>query len=255
MQTLTFLSTAAAVLALTCAACDSSSIPSPTPPTLGVLSSISNGAVLSNALAWTAVTVGAKAADVARVEFLIDARVRWTAYHPPYVFNGDGDDLFPSVLGPGTHSLAVRVLTRHGTNASTAASVTVSASNPVPSELVGTFARAVTTRSEQVRLTSGTVAASDGRLQLQLSTDGVATVIGPRHDDTDEAFTAFPGGTISFQGSANWLLPTHHGADLCPPETLGAYRWSRRASGLVLSAVHDPCTSRRSILSGDWQHI
>jgi hypothetical protein len=198
-----------------------------------VLSSISNGAVLSSALAWTAVPVGVAVADVARVQFLIDARLRWTARHSPYVFNGRGKGLFPWVLGAGAHSLEVRVVTTARTSASTSASVTV---NPlaVPNELVGTFTRA-------------------GGWRARVARDGVITFRDPRGEDGNQAFTATPGGTIAFQGPANWLLPAYRRARACATEPIGAYRWSTHAGTLALTPIDEQCDERDAILAGIWK--
>lgn len=79
-------------------ACASGTTSTAALPTLGVLSLINDGAVLSSALVWSATPVGVSDSDAARVEFLIDARVRWIE-HPSYVFNGDGNALSPGYSG------------------------------------------------------------------------------------------------------------------------------------------------------------
>ena len=88
----------AAVVALI-SGCGSAAIPNSTSPKLGVLSSITDGAALSNPVLWTARPVRVTDNAVVRVEFLIDGRVRWTATTPTYAFGlSDGDiakRLFP----------------------------------------------------------------------------------------------------------------------------------------------------------------
>jgi len=88
----------AAVVALI-SGCGSTASPNSTSPKLGVLSSITDGAALSDPVLWTARPVHVTDKAVARVEFLIDGHVRWTATTPPYAFDlSDGDiakRLFP----------------------------------------------------------------------------------------------------------------------------------------------------------------
>jgi len=182
-------------------------------------------AVLSNALQWTATPVGVPDTDVAGVQFIVDARVRWTERHPPYVFNGDGNELFPWALGPGAHRLAVRVLTRGGASGSTAAAITVSATPPVPIALIGTYKRDVTAANVRRTQAFGHEPADEvlptGVWRLLIERDGVITFEDPDGGGGDEAFTATPDGTFTLQDPANWLLP---------PTVKAAFAaWSRSA--------------------------
>jgi hypothetical protein len=85
MRRLTLAAALAGTTALA-AGCGSSGGPSSTQAvTLHVLSSITDGAVLSDPLAWTAQPVGLANGDVVdRVEFSIDGRVGWTEHKAPY---------------------------------------------------------------------------------------------------------------------------------------------------------------------------
>ncbi len=248
---------APAAATLVCASCGSGGPSTPARLTLGVLSSISDGAVLSNAVQWTATPVGVPDTDVARVQFIVDARVRWTERHPPYVFNGVGNELFPWALGPGEHRLAVRVVTRSGRSASTAAGVTVSGTPPVPSALIGTFARDVTAanvrRTQAFRHEPADEILPVGVWRLRIARDGVITFDDPDGSGGDEAFTATPGGLLTLQGPANWLLPPDRQGSFCGLEPIGGYSWATGASSLVLTPRHDSCADRNSMFTGDWR--
>jgi hypothetical protein len=255
LRALAFLSPpAAAALTLICASCGSSTTPK---PALGVLSSISDGAALSNALQWKARPVGVADANVARVEFVIDARVRWTEQHPPYVFNGDGNELFPSVLGQGAHRLAVRVVTSSGKQASTSASVTISDPISVPPQLAGTFTRDVTAadvrRTQTFRHEPADQVLPAGIWRLWIARRGVITFDDPRGSGGNEAFSATPGGAITLQGPANWLLPPDRQGSFCGVEPIGAYSWVTHAGRLTLIPGHDRCADRNSMFAGDWK--
>jgi hypothetical protein len=248
---------AVAALTLMCASCGCGASAIPAPPTLGVLSSISDGAALSNALQWAARPVGVADANVARVEFVIDARVRWTEQHPPYVFNGDGNELFPWMLGQGPHRLAVRILTSSGKQASTSASVTVSDPISVPTQLVGTFTRNVTAadvrRTQTFRHEPANQILPAGTWRLQIARDGVITFDDPHGSGGNEAFTGTPGGAITLQGPANWLLPANRQGSFCGVEPIGAYSWTAHAGGLILTPRRDRCADRNSMFAGDWK--
>jgi hypothetical protein len=245
---------AAAALTLICASCASSTTAN---PALGVLSSISDGAALSNALQWTARPVGIADANVARVEFVIDARVCWTEQHPPYVFNGDGDELFPWVLGAGAHRLAVRIVTSSGKQASSSASVTVSDPIPVPTQLAGTYTRDVTAadvrRTQSFRHEPLGQVLPAGTWRLRIVCGGVITFEDPRGSGGNEAFTATPGGTLALQGPANWILPPSRQGGFCEVEPLGVYAWSAGPRTLVLTPLRDRCADRNSMFTGTWR--
>lgn len=97
--------------------------PPPPPPTqLTVGSSIASGAALSGSVAWSAVPSGG---SVSKVEFLIDATVRWTDQSAPYVFNGDGNSLDTTTLTNGSHVLAVKAYGTTGQQATASSTVSV----------------------------------------------------------------------------------------------------------------------------------
>lgn len=255
LRPFTFLSQlATAALIIMCTSCGSSSSAVAPLPKLGVLSSISDGAALSNALQWTARPVGVAEANVARVEFVIDSRVRWTEKHAPYVFNGDGLKLFPWVLGQGAHRLEVRVITSSGQQATTAARVTVSVPVSVPGQLVGAYTRRVTTadirRTQSFRYVSGVLPA--GTWRLKIARDGVITFDDPQGSGGNEVFTATPDGRITLHGPAEWVLPPDRQGNFCGVEPVGTYRWVSRPTVLVLTTGHDRCADRNSMFAGNW---
>lgn len=246
----------AAVLLL-CAGCGSGARATKTTRTLRVVSSISDGAALSSAVSWTGTPAGVPVQAVDRIEFVIDGRVRWTEHRTPYVFNGNGDELFPWVLGAGAHRLAMRVVTRTGANASTAAAVTVAAPQPIPPEVLGTFTRRVTRadvqRTQAFRRESVDQVLPAGIWRIRIAPDGVISFGDPRGGGGDEAFTATPGGTLALQGPANWILPPSRQGGFCEVEPLGAYAWSAVPRTLVLKPHRDRCADRNSMFTGTWK--
>jgi hypothetical protein len=259
-------SSLACTVALSTTACGSST-QTPTPLALRALSSISDGAVLSDPVRWTATAAGVPATQVGQVDFLIDGRVRWIEHHPPYVFNGDGDELFPWLLGPGGHRLAVRIVTRTGATGSTVSSVTVSIPAPIPVQLLGTFSRTVTVadvlpprpsphepRGEALLAgVSRGEALLAGVWRLRVQADGSITINAPDGAASTEAFLADPDGILTLEGPANWLRSDDRQSGFCEIETIGAYTWSAHARSLVVTPQHDTCTKRSSVFAGDWR--
>src|SRR3954447_13582099 len=71
---------------------------------LGVRNSgLANGQTLSGPIAWQASVSGS--AD--HVVFSIDGSARWTEYHPPFAYNGDGGMLDTRKLSDGAHTFRV----------------------------------------------------------------------------------------------------------------------------------------------------
>lgn len=245
-----------AAVVLLYAGCGSRAGTTRTIHTLRALSSISDGAALSSAVPWTGIEAGAPVQDVDRVEFVIDGRVRWTERQTPYVFNGHGNELFPWVLGAGAHRLAVRVVTRTGATATTAAAVTVALPEPVPSELLGTFTRRVTRadvqRTQAFRREPADRELPAGTWRIRIAPDGVISIDDPRGSRGNEAFSSTP-GTLALQGPANWILPRSRQGGFCTVEALGAYAWSTGPRTLITRPLRDRCADRDSMFAGTWR--
>jgi len=244
--------TAAAItLALSLASCGSSS--QGRAPSLRGVSSMSDRATLAGSLQWTAVPAGVRSPDpVARVDFLLDGRRRWTDHHVPFVFNGDHNALHPWILARGGHRLAVRLVTTLGKTASTASQVTVAATPAVPSALAGRWTRRLTAADipRAARRTLPT-----GVWHARFARDGVVFFAGPRGAAGTEAFTAIRTGLIALAGPVLWLAPGPRRGDLCEAERFAPYGWQVHGSALTLTTRHDGrCSNRAALFGGTWTH-
>lgn len=238
---------AALALALALASCGSSPA-----SRLRVVSSISDRATLAGALQWTAVPAGARSTDqVARVDFLIDGRRRWSDRDAPFVFNGDRNALHPWILARGSHRLAVRLVTTHGRTVGTASQVTVAPAPPVPSALAGRWTRHL--HAADLRTTGRTL--PTGMWHARFAGNGVVFFAGPRGARGAEAFTAIRTGMIALAGPVLWLAPLHRSSGLCDAERLAPYGWHVHRAALTLTTRHDSRCSNRAALFGDtWTH-
>jgi hypothetical protein len=224
---------------------------------LHVLSSITDGAVLSDSVEWVAQPVGVPSGDsVTQIQFSIDGRVVWTGHKAPYFFNNEHNHLYPWMLGAGQHRLAVRLLTTRGRIASTEAQVTV-APYPTVATLSGTYTRRVTVadiqRTQPFRKATANHTLLAGIWRLNVAPEGVFLFHGPRASGGSEAFTSRPGGTLTMQGPVYWLEPTSGQWSFCGVEPAGTYHWSLRGNDLSLTVRSDSCADRNSMFTGTWR--
>ena len=226
----------------------------------GVTSSIADNATLAAPVQWTAQPTGMPPGGVDRVEFLIDGATRWIEHNPPFVFNNDGNWLYPYVLGRGHHELAVRAVSTTGEQVMAAAGVQVTQATPkIPRILRATWKRTVSRSQIQHGSVPGDPPLPAGVYQLKLGAYGVLVASPPTGtslNPVDEAFTASARGRIGFGGSLNWLTAQSGADGVCQGDaSFSPYRWRIRRRVLTLKAVKDPCRLRAAIFAGRWTRV
>jgi N-acetylmuramoyl-L-alanine amidase-like protein/Big-like domain-containing protein len=102
---------------------------SPTPTTMAVVSSLSDGATVHGGVAWTATVSGA---TPDRVDFYVDGALRHTERSAPYEF-GTWDT---TNVSNGAHTLVVKATAHDGTSAQASATVQVANDAPAPLAIV-----------------------------------------------------------------------------------------------------------------------
>jgi hypothetical protein len=241
--------------------CGSSSSTTGTPPP-HVLSSVTDGATLVDAVQWSAHPVGLDSHQmVDRLDFLVDGRVLWSSYQAPYIFGLDdgapaGKRLFPWILGAGEHRLAIRATVSGGRVVTSSVRVSVRVIAPVPRPLVGTFARTVTAadiaRTRRMRHEPADQVLPPGTWRLHIGPDGLIRFDDPQGSGGNEAFTATASGGLTLHGPANWLNPPDRQGSFCGVEPDGSWRWIAHGRRLTLIARHDGCADRNSLFAGAW---
>lgn len=251
---------AVTVLTAACAGCGSSTVTSSRPGPR-VLSSITDGATLADAVEWTAHPVGLGGGQVVRrVDFLIDGRTRWSSRQPPYIFGvragPAGRRLFPWILGPGAHRFTVRATISGGRSVTSSARATIDIALPVPRALIGTFTRRVTTadiaRTQRFRHEPPDQVLPTGIWRLHIVRTGLISFDDPSGSGGNEAFTATPSGALTLHGPADWLNPPDRQGSFCGLEPDGSWSWTEHARTLTLTPHHDTCADRNSMFSGAW---
>ena len=218
--------------------------PSEAASPLTVISSLADGP-LTRAVDWTARVSGPTDVAIDRVEFLLDGKVAWTEHNPPYTFNDDGNVLMPWVLTPGSHQLAINVVTASGVAATTQIAVTTDRA-PVPAALLD---------RKFVRNVPANASGPAGDWHLRFGADGVIIVTDPWGGGVTEGFQAGADGTFSLYGPANWAASASLRGSLCDyAEGAVAMHWEVKGSELALSSdgQPDPCPDRASVFAGTW---
>jgi len=109
---------------------------------LTVASTLDGHTALPHRIHWQAVP-STPAADIAKVEFLIDGHQLWVEYQTPYFYGDDGNYLVTSFLTPGQHVFTVRAVGISGHVATDTVTATVSPAPRPPTPLAGTWKRFV----------------------------------------------------------------------------------------------------------------
>lgn len=210
-------------------------------------------------------------AQVDRVEFLIDGKVRWIEHNPPYNYASDDNGknmgyLITTWLKPGLHRFAVRVFDKTGHPEKDAFTARVVAAPAPPPELAGTW-----TRTES--------APRGWRFRLWFDRVGVwYTAPFPRsHRRPVTGFVdqfEVRGHTLDVYGSVvagvqevekgvcngNGCLRIRHDGELNEISgficnfsgPFGNYRWSVSGDTLTLRVIHEGCRGRGQTLAGTW---
>jgi hypothetical protein len=238
-----------------------------------VASTLDGKSVLPHHLRWLAYAT-LPPAQVKKIEFLIDGKVRWVETIPPYVYGSDEHGkyrgyLVTSWLTPGTHRFAVRV---HASGHRTAIDIVTARVLPaaeVPTALAGTWQRTL----------ADPVPPDPGATGNQPNPAGSYTItfdkrwIQDHYPGTYEASNSIcygciidndyvPGastfqvwGATTFAPDFTWKA---EGGWWCNADGPGAtYTWSVTGSTLTLAPVGgtDPCNQRGTTWTGQWTRV
>jgi hypothetical protein len=204
-------------------------------------------------------------AKIARVDFLIDGRVRCIERYAPYNYGSDDFHghlgwLVTSWLTPGKHRFTARATLSDGRKASDTVVARVLPAPEPPAALAGRWKRTVT--KEDIARFSGDIPA--GEWELVFDRVGV-WALDPGGSGIAEHVVA-SGRTLAVD-AALWMTPTVDGRGKPPLNRYGhtdfgagfredgppaRYTWSVTGDELKLAAVHEPTGSRRALWEGTW---
>lgn len=243
---------------------------------LVVTSSLDGRKVLPQITRWLA-HPNVAPAEVTRVDFLVDGKLRWIEHFAPYNYGSDDEHghlgyLFTSWLTPGVHRFTTIVRATGGRTATDAVTARVIPSPAPPTALAGTWTR---------QLTSADAAKADpkygtdnvpptGKWRLVVDRvavwelDPLGTGIAQGYSISGNVLHSYAPitmvprkpsgdpGQISRFGSH---LDTGGGIDCDESGPFGTYRWAVSGDQLTLSVVKEPCGQRRAVYEGTWTRV
>jgi hypothetical protein len=225
------------------------------PAVWSVTSSIVDGATLAAPTRWSAEPVGPPPGGLDRIEFLIDGKLLWVERHAPFVFNNDGNYLYPYVFARGAHQLIARAVSASGERVTTTANVQMTQTPPkIPRALQATWRHRVSQAVIDRNRAPGDPPLPGGVLRLKFGGNGLALATPPKPVPGGYyAFSATARGVLDLGGPVNWLTAQSSYDGICHgDQTLGRYRWKIRHGALMLKVVNDPCRLRAASLARRW---
>lgn len=237
---------------------------------LKVSSSIDAKNVLPQRVRWLAYPK-APAVQIARVDFLIDGKLRWVEHYAPYNYGSDDlhghlGYLFTSWLAPGKHRFTARATTKSGqTGSDTVVARVLPAAEP-PAGLAGTWTRTVTSQDLQKSDPKFGDGPPTGTWQLVFDRVG-AWHLDPMGSGLVNAYDV--AGNLIHVYAPIQMAPFsdgkggvsrfgHHGiggTDCREDGPFGSYTWSVSGDELTLTAVREGCGQRRAIWEGTWTRV
>lgn len=221
-----------------------------------VTSSIADGATLASPVQWSAELVGTPPGGLDRIEFLIDGDLRWVEHNPPFVFNNDGNYLYPYLFARGLHQLIVRAASKSGEQVTATANVQTTQAPPrIPRALQATWKHRVSRPVIERNSAAGDPPLPAGVYQIRFGANGVALASPPPGPATpgNYAFSATAHGILDLGGPVNWLTAQSTTDGICHgKQTFARYRWTIRRRALTVTLVKDPCRLRTALLAGHW---
>jgi hypothetical protein len=219
-----------------------------------VSSSLEGKKVLPLRVYWRA-SAQLPTAQISRVDFLIDGKIRWIERSAPYFYGADDNGrnrgfLITTWLAPGVHRFTVRVKATKVRVATRTVRARVQAAPQPPPELAGKWQRR----------------APEGVWEL------IFDQVGEWHLDPFGTGLvnqfAVKGSTLHVYAPIQ-MAPLinnhttitrdgHHdigGFDCNPSGPFGTYQWAASALELTLTPMTETCRDRRGILTGKWTRI
>jgi hypothetical protein len=243
---------------------------------LAVTTSLDGKRVLPQMTRWVAHPSVAPA-DIARVDYLIDGKLRWVEQFSPYNYGSDDEKghlgyLFTSWLTPGTHRFTAVVRATDGRTATDVVKARVLPAPVPPTALAGTWTRELTTADaakadpkygkDNVPPTGKWRLVIDRTGIWELDPLGTGIVQGysvaggrlrsyapiqmvPRRPNHDPGEIRRFGSRVAVGG----------GIDCDESGPFGTYRWSVSGDQLTLSIVREPCGQRSAVYEGTWTRV
>jgi len=224
-----------------------------------VTSTLDDKKVLPLRLRWV-VRAQLPAADVSKVDFLIDGKVRWIERNPPYVYGADDNGrnqgfLITTWLKPGKHRFTARVTSKSGRKATDTVVARVLPAPKPPAELAGTWTRTVTAAD---LIKAGPEPPPAGKWKLVFDRVGAwhldpkGSGVVNQYDAKLDVIRVYAPIWMAPKGISRFGHKGLGGNDCTAAGPFGSYKWSVDGDQLTLDAAKERCGNRRAIWEGIW---
>jgi len=191
-------------------------------------------------------------AQISKVDFLIDGKVRWIEHNAPYFYGADDDGqnqgfLITTWLAPGFHRFTVRVSATKGRVSTHTIKARVQPAPRPPAELAGNWRRSTPEGVWELifdRIGEWHLDPMGTGLVNQFDVKGTTLHV---YAPIQMAPLINDRTTITRDGHQNI-----GGFDCNPSGPFGTYHWAVSGRKLTLRPISEPCSDRRGILTGNW---
>jgi hypothetical protein len=217
-----------------------------------VTSTLDGKKVLRHRIRWIA-HPGVPRSRVAKVQFLIDGKLRWVERHAPYAYGDDSDWLVTSWLEPGPHRFTVRVVRAGGAGAADTTTAQVLPASEPPAELADTQWRHVLKNQGELGSPPGTWVLHIDEVGWRIDAPNVNFKDARKGDSNLLDVAYLSPGVVELRGGI-WTRPRNRkeGNGWCEDTNAPVrYRWAVTGDQLTLTlAGPKRCGDQATVMSG-----
>jgi hypothetical protein len=237
---------------------------------LEVRSTLDHKRVLPQRIRWIAYSK--PATSLARVDFLIDGKLRWIEDYAPFNYGGHDSHghhgyLITTWLAPGKHRFTTHAVTTGGRNARRTVVARVVPAPPPPPQLRGPWTRKITAKDAEKADPKFRRGPFPGPTDLFFDRvgawsyypggKGLVTQYAVRNGDVINAYAPIQMAPLIKHHTTISRFGAHDigGFDCREDGPFGTYRWSVSGDTLTLAAIRERCGQRRVIWEGVWKRL
>jgi hypothetical protein len=236
---------------------------------LELTSTLDHKRVLPQRIHW--IVYAKPATSLARVDFLIDGKLRWIEHSAPFTYGGDDSHghlgyLITTWLAPGKHRFTTRAITTGGRNGKRTIVARVVPAPQPPHQLRGPWTRKIAPKDTEKADPKFGGGPSPGPTDLFFDRVGAWSYYPDQkghvtqytvRDDVINAYAPIQMAPLIKGHTTISRFGAHDigGFDCRADGPFGTYRWSVSGDILTLAAIRERCGQRRVIWEGVWKRL